>query len=613
MEQSRPDNLTPPFDRFLKTTLKAFVMSSTEPSAAVLDRQTTHVDKDGKVVFTPSREFLLAFGALCTLALAVALDATTLSVALPTMSVELGGTALQAFWSGTSFLLASTVLQPTVAGLSSIFGRKHLVYVSVVFFAAGSVVGAVADDFAVVIVGRTVQGVGGGGILALSEVVVTDLVPLAVRGQWFSLLSAVWSVGTVTGPLIGAGFAQDVTWRWIFWINLPVVAIGAAMIFFFLKQAGIPGHVVAKLGRFDWPGSFLFTAGATSLLFGISTGGVMYEWKSFRVLLPLILGVSVLVVFGVWELRFAKEPMIDKGIFNNWTMMANYIMTVFHGMVLWSLLYFLGGHTHPHFSPSYRHRPRLTCFPVLYYQGVKGYSLVVSAVAVLPETLTVAPAAMAVGLVAGITGRYRWSIWAGWVITTLGAGLLCLMRPGTTVPAWIWLNIPIGLGTGMLFPAMALSIQAACEPALNGQAAAFYSFLRTFGQSVGVAVSGVIFQNAFRERLADIPDLAHLADEYSRDATIVVEIIKRMPAGSMKAELVTAYCDALRAIWISLIAFSAFCMVLSITIKRYSLEQEHVTQQGLVTSDDTDREDVRDVEKGTKNGGWSRAGSTTRT
>ncbi|KAF3806714.1 Efflux pump FUS6 [Colletotrichum gloeosporioides] len=559
-------------------------MSSSKPNippppTVVLEKRITHVDKDGKLIFKPSREFLLAFGALCTVALAVAFDATTLSVALPTMSAELGGTALEAFWSGTSFLLASTVLQPTVAGLSSIFGRKPLVYVSALFFAAGSVVGAVAKSFRVVIVGRTIQGVGGGGILALCEVIVTDLVPLYVRGQWFSLLSAVWSVGTVTGPLIGAGFAQNVTWAWIFWINLPIIAVGVVMIFFFLKQAKIPGDIAGKLGRFDWLGSFLFTAGSTSFLFGISTGGVMYEWKSFRSLLPLVLGVFILVAFGVWELSFAKEPMIDKGIFNNWTMVANYIMTVFHGMILWSLLYFL----------------------ILYYQAVKSYSLVISAVAALPETLTVAPAAMAVGLIAGITGRYRWSIWSGWVITTLGAGLLCLMKPGTTVPAWIWLNIPIGLGTGMLFPAMALSIQAACEPALNGQAAAFYSFLRTFGQSLGVAVSGVIFQNAFREKLAAVPDLAHLADEYSRDATIVVEIIKQMPRDAVRAELVEAYCDALRAIWISLIAFSGFCMVLSLTIKRYSLDQEHVTEQGLVTSDETSREDLqgrKDVERG---------------
>ncbi|KAK2048224.1 major facilitator superfamily transporter [Colletotrichum somersetense] len=544
--------------------------------AAALENETAHVDRHGKVEFKPSREFLLAFGALCTISLAVALDATTLSVALPTMSVALGGTALEAFWSGTSFLLASTVLQPTVAGLSGIFGRKPLVFASALLFAVGSVVGAVANNFAVVIAGRTIQGVGGGGILALIEVIITDLVPLAVRGQWFSLLSAVWSVGTVTGPLIGAGFAQNVSWRWIFWLNLPIIAMGVIMVFFFLKQVGIPGEVGVKLKRFDWLGSFLFTAGSTSFLFGISTGGVMYEWSSFRCLLPLLLGVLTVVGFGFWELKFAKEPLIDKGIFNNRTMVVNYIMTVFHGMILWSILYFL----------------------VLYYQAVKDYSVVISAVAALPESLTVAPAGMAVGIIAGVTGRYRWSLWSGWVMTTLGAGLMCLMRPSTTVPQWIWLNIPIGIGTGMLFPAMALSIQAACAPALNGQAAAFYSFLRTFGQSVGVAVSGVIFQNAFRTKLAQIPALAHVAEEYSRDATIVVDVIKRMPKGDpMRADLVEAYCDALRAIWISLIAFAGFCMLLSVTVKKYSLDQEHVTKQGLVTSDDTSRQDVETGEK----------------
>jgi MFS family permease len=199
----------------------------------------------------------------------------------------------------------------------------------------------VANNFTVILVGRTIQGIGGGGLISLSEVVVTDLVPLAVRGQWFSLLSAMWSIGTVTGPLIGAGFAQNVSWRWIFYINLPIIGLGVVMIVFFLHQAKIPGGIAMKLGRFDWLGSFLFTVGSTALLFGISTGGVMYEWSSWRTLLPLILGFAIIIVFGFYEFRWAKEPLINKGIFNNWTMISNYIMTVFHGAILWSLLYFL--------------------------------------------------------------------------------------------------------------------------------------------------------------------------------------------------------------------------------------------------------------------------------
>ncbi|CRK20251.1 hypothetical protein BN1723_017855, partial [Verticillium longisporum] len=293
------------------------------------------------VAFKPGRDFFLAFAALSILMLAVALDATSLGVALPIMSTELGGTALQAFWSGTSYLLASTVLQPSFASMSAIVGRKYVVYVSCLLFTVGSIICAVAQNFTVLLIGRSIQGIGGGGIIALSEVIVTDLVPLAVRGQWLSILSAMWAIGTVAGPLMGAGFAQHATWRWIFWINLPLMAVGLLMIYFFLNQTELPGDLRTKLARFDWFGSFLFTAGSTILLFGISTGGVMYDWGSFRTLLPLILGILTLPVFAYWELHWAKEPIIDRGIFRNWTMIANYIMTVFHGMILWSLIYFL--------------------------------------------------------------------------------------------------------------------------------------------------------------------------------------------------------------------------------------------------------------------------------
>lgn len=237
--------------------------------------------------------------------------------------------------------------------------------------------------------------------------------------------------------------------------------------------------------------------------------------------------------------------------------------TVFHGAILWSLLYFL----------------------TLYYQGVKHYSPITSAVAILPETLTVAPAGMAVGIIAGITGHYRWSIWGGWTLCTFGAGLLLLLKPETTIQQWIFLNLPIGLGAGMLYPAMALSIQAACVPGLNGQAAAFYSFIRGLGQSVGVAISGVVFQNVFRRKLLEIPRFKDLADAYSRDATIVVSVINGMPEGPERRDLVQAYCDALKIIWLTLMAFSAASMVLGFTVKGYTLKQRHVTEQGLVGRD----------------------------
>jgi MFS family permease len=145
--------------------------------------------------FNPGWRFYLAFLSLTTITLMVALDATSLSVALPIMAKALNGSAIQAFWSGTSFLLTSTVFQPVLGSFSNIFGRKPILFISLALFGAGAIIAALANNFEVVLIGRSIQGVGGGGIITLTEIVVTDLVPLRLRGQWFSFVTSAWAIG----------------------------------------------------------------------------------------------------------------------------------------------------------------------------------------------------------------------------------------------------------------------------------------------------------------------------------------------------------------------------------------------------------------------------------
>ncbi|KAI1463988.1 putative MFS transporter [Daldinia caldariorum] len=519
----------------------------------------------------PTKRFLLAFMSLLTIVSAVAIESTSLPTALPIMSAELGGTALQAFWSGTSFLLASTVIQPTVASMSHILGRRIMLYVSSAGFVGGSFIAALAGNFSIVLVGRTIQGAGGGGLIVLLEILISDLVPLAHRGTWFSINSAMWGIGTATGPLIGAGFAQDVSWRWIFWINLPIVGVGMLLVTLFLKQAQIPGHIVEKLKRFDWIGSVLFSVSSACFLFGITTGGVAFPWASYQALLPLIIGFLGILCFVYWEFSFATDPIVDKRIFETWTAISAYIQTMLHGLILYAAIYFL----------------------TLFYQAVKLYSPVTSAIALLPETVGLSLSSVAVGALTGLTKRYRWALWGGWVLTTAGSGLLYLLGTGTTATQWVFLNIPFGIGVGMLFTAEILAIQAATKPELNGEAAGFFSFIRIFGQALGVAVSGVIFQNSLKQNLLRIPGFASLADEYSRDATAIVALIHDMADGDTKTRMIQAFSDALSSIWLSLIAFSAAGLLLSVTVKGYSMAQEHVTAQHLVQEKgDTGREEA---------------------
>jgi MFS family permease len=233
------------------------------------------------------------------------------------------------------------------------------------------------------LVGRTIQGIGGGGILTLGEILVTDLVPLKFRGVWFGYLGAMWALGSVTGPLMGGALSQNVSWRWIFWINLPIIVLGGVAIAIFLTIDKLPGQLLSKVRRFDWAGSALFTASTVSFMVPLTWGGVMYSWSKWNTLVPLLLGAAGLIGFAYYEYRLftrafdsqgkllghdLAEPIIRMSIFNNTTMLITYFETLIHGIVLWSLLYFLP----------------------LYYEAVQGYTPIISGVAILPESTFVA-------------------------------------------------------------------------------------------------------------------------------------------------------------------------------------------------------------------------------
>ncbi|KAL9114127.1 MAG: hypothetical protein Q9227_001899 [Pyrenula ochraceoflavens] len=511
--------------------------------------------------FRPGWKFALAMIAIMTVTLAGALDATSLSVALPIMAKKLGGTAIEAFWSGTSFLLASTAFQPPWASFSHIFGRKNALFTAIIIFTVGAIVAAVANNFTVILVGRTIQGIGGGGVLIIPEIIITDLVPLAQRASYFSLFSGVWALGSVMGPILGGGFAQNVSWRWIFWINLPFAAVGFVLAAIFLQLNSKITSLSSKLKRVDWIGMILFIASTTGLLIPISWGGVMYAWDSWHTLVPLLVSVGGLGIFLLWEVYVAAEPMMRLNIFQNRTTSLGFVITFFHGIILWSILYYLP----------------------LYFEGVKGYNPIVTGVAVFPETFTVAPAAVVTGIIITKTGRYRPSLQIGWVLATIGCGILILMHPGTSIPGFIFLNLVVGLGMGMIFPSVTISIQASSPSRDVAFAMGLFSLFRSFGQAVGIAVGGVVFQNEMKRKLQADPRLAGMASEYSADASALVQVIKTMADGSpQKTALVKAYSDSLDVVWIVMCAFAAAALVASLLVKEYGLDVAQDTEQGFV-------------------------------
>ncbi|KAL8785591.1 MAG: hypothetical protein Q9195_008577 [Heterodermia aff. obscurata] len=511
--------------------------------------------------FKPSLRLYLAFLTLAVITMAVALDGTSLSVALPIISEKLKGTAIEAFWSGTSFLLCSTIFQPSFASFSHIFGRKPVIMVALLLFLVGAIIAAVANGFATLLVGRSIQGIGGGGLIALTEIVVTDLVPLRLRGKWFGIISGMWSLGSVTGPVIGGAFAQNVSWRWIFYINLPIIGVAFVFVPLFLKLNFKPTNLTSQLRRVDWLGSVLFIGSTTSFLIPITWGGVTYAWSSWRTLVPLLIGLAGLTFFIIYEEFITTEPLIPLTVFKNRTAAVSYLGTTIHGMILWCLLYYLP----------------------LYYEAVKGYTPILSGVSLFPQTFTVAPAAVIVGVLVSATGRYRWAVWSGWVLTTLGTGLLYLLDVTTSPRAWIPLNFVSGLGTGMLFAGMAFAIQASASNKDLAFAVAMFSFFRAFGQALGVAVGGSVFQNQIKTRLERYPALASNAESYSRDAAALVQVIKDFPreGADAKGELVQAYADALKVVWGTMAGLAAVAMVASVWTVGLDMDRPLETEQGF--------------------------------
>lgn len=207
---------------------------------------------------------------------------------------------------------------------------------------------------------------------------------------------------------------------------------------------------------------------------------------------------------------------------------------------------------------------------------------------------TVAPASIAVGIAVSITGRFRWALWSGWALTLIGMGLMVLLDVHTSTVGWVFICLVGGLGTGILFPAMAFSIQAAASDEDTAYAVSLYSFFRAFGQAFGVAIGGVIFQNALRSKLQGVPGLSELAGEYSKDSVAMVQLIKAMPVGAPgREDLMESYAEALKVVWMAMIGFAAAGLVTSFLTEGLSLDRELNTEHGLKEKKVADLEKVK--------------------
>lgn len=247
---------------------------------------------------------------------------------------DLHGNATDTFWTGTAYLLTQSVFQPFLVSLSDVFGRRLFYLISLGFFTVGTLLCCLSQNFNELLAGRSIQGVGGGGLLALGLVILTDIVPLRQRPIYLGVNQMSWALGSVSGPLIGGLFVQHTTWRWVFYLNFPFCGIGFLTVPLVMRLHVERASVMDRLSSVDWIGGFLFVSSTCSFLIGVTWGGSEYPWSSWRTLVPIIVGTAGVAATIAWERCGASRPFLRLDLFNSSSALAAYTGAALQGLLV---------------------------------------------------------------------------------------------------------------------------------------------------------------------------------------------------------------------------------------------------------------------------------------